>query len=125
MNKVILIGRLTKDVDNNGKVSRFTVAVNRFKKEDGADFIDCVAFGKTGDTIAQYLNKGSQIALEGRLNLDKYTNKHGETRYTTRVLVDRFEFVGGKAEPTAEPVADIVNDVLEDGLELDYGDTPF
>ena len=62
MNKVILLGRLTKDpvVGNNN--CKFTVAVNRFK--EGADFINCVAFGKTADTIAQYLTKGNPIVLE-------------------------------------------------------------
>ena len=73
MNKIILIGRLTKDPDlrfaagSGTAVTRFTVAVNRQMKRDEADFINCIAFGKTGETIAQYLTKGRQIAINGNI----------------------------------------------------------
>lgn len=100
MNKVILIGRLTKDPElryapgTGTGVSRFTVAVNRRKKEDGADFINCVAFGKTAETISQYLTKGRQIAITGSIRTGSYDANDGTKRYTTDVAVDGFEFIG-------------------------------
>lgn len=104
MNKVILIGRLTKDVDlsftagSGMAVGRFTLAVNRMKKGE-SDFPNCVSFGKTAETIAQYFFKGSKIAIEGHIQTGSYDAKDGTKRYTTDVIVDRFEFVGqGKQE---------------------------
>ena len=100
MNKVILIGRLTKNPDlrfaqGSGKaVTRFTLAVNRPMKRDEADFIGCIAFGKTGETIAQYLTKGKQLAITGNIRTGSY-DKDGETRYTTEIIVDTFEFING------------------------------
>ncbi|MGL4108340.1 single-stranded DNA-binding protein [Clostridium sp. LP20] len=99
MNKVILIGRLTKDPElrfaagSGTGVTRFTVAVTRPFKKDETDFINCVAFGKTAETIAQYLTKGRQIALTGNIRTGSY-DKDGEKRYTTDVNVESFEFVG-------------------------------
>lgn len=104
INKVILIGNLTKDVDlsfaaNSGMaVGRFTLAVNRMKKGE-SDFPNCISFGKTAETIAQYFFKGSKIAIEGHIQTGSYAAKDGTKRYTTDVIVDRFEFVGqGKQE---------------------------
>ncbi|WP_338627717.1 single-stranded DNA-binding protein [Clostridium baratii] len=101
MNKVILIGRLTKDPElrfaagsGNG-VCKFTIAVNRQFKKNEADFINCVAFGKQAETIAQYMLKGSQIALTGHIQTGSYDAQDGTKRYTTDVLVESFEFVGG------------------------------
>lgn len=101
MNRVILCGRLVKDVDvrytERGMcVASFTVACNRPAKKDHpseADFIPCKAFGKTAETIGNYLAKGSRILLEGRINTGSYTAKDGTKKYTTDVLLDRFEFV--------------------------------
>lgn len=104
MNKVILIGRLTKDPElrfaagTGTGVSRFTVAVNRRKKEDGADFINCVAFGKTAETISQYLTKGRQIALIGHIQNGSYDAQDGTKRYTTDVIVETFEFIGNSGQ---------------------------
>ncbi|MGL5616355.1 MAG: single-stranded DNA-binding protein [Sarcina sp.] len=101
MNKVILIGRLTKDPDlrfaagSGTAVTRFTVAVNRQMKRDEADFINCIAFGKTGETIAQYLTKGRQIAINGNIRTGSYEAKDGTKRYTTEVVVETFEFISG------------------------------
>ena len=103
MNKVILIGRLTRDPElkfapNTGNaVVRFTLAVNRRKQKDKdqeADFINCVAFGKTAETIAQYLLKGNQIALEGNIRTGSYDANDGTKRYTTDVFIERFNFIG-------------------------------
>lgn len=99
MNKVVLIGNLTKDVDlsfaagSGIAVGRFTVAVARMKKGE-SDFPNCISFGKTAETIAQYFFKGSKIAIEGHIQTGSYDAKDGTKRYTTDVIVDRFEFVG-------------------------------
>lgn len=124
MNKVVLIGRLTKDPElkfapNTGTaIARFTVAASRRKKDDGADFISCVAFGKTGETICQYLVKGNPIALTGHMQTGSYDAKDGTKRYTTDVIVETFEFIGsGQAKSDNSDVDDIepVDDI----------DTPF
>ena len=101
MNKVILIGRLTRDPElkfiagSGNAVTRFSIAVTRQFKRDEADFINCVAFGKTAETIAQYLTKGSQIAITGNIRTGSYDAQDGSKRYTTDVVVENFEFVGG------------------------------
>ena len=108
MNKVILIGRLTKDPElryaagSGTAVCRFTVAINRQFKKDETDFINCVAFGKTGETITQYLTKGRQIAITGSIRTDSYDAKDGTKRYTTDVIVETFEFVESKKKETNE-----------------------
>ncbi|MBD7913105.1 MULTISPECIES: single-stranded DNA-binding protein [Clostridium] len=100
MNKVVLIGRLTKDPElrfaagSGTAVSRFTVAVNRQFKKDETDFINCVAFGKTAETISQYLTKGRQIAVTGSIRTGSYDAQDGSKRYTTDVAVESFEFIG-------------------------------
>lgn len=100
MNKVVLIGRLTKDPElkfaaGTGKgVCRFTLAVNRAYKKDEADFINCVAFGKTAETIAQYITKGRELAISGSIRNGSYDAQDGTKRYTTDVIVDSFNFIG-------------------------------
>lgn len=99
MNKVILIGRLTKDADERSNstttVTRFTVAVDRSYKKEGeptADFISCVAFGKTAEFISKYFSKGSKIVIEGEWRTGSYTNKDGQKVYTNDCVVNRVEF---------------------------------
>lgn len=110
MNKVILIGRLTKDVDfrkgDNDKVSaRFNLAVNRrFKNANGdneADFPSCVAFGKTAEFINNYFKKGSAIAITGRIQTGTY-EKEGTKVYTTDVVIDEAGFVESKGNGNAD-----------------------
>ncbi|MGL5085645.1 MAG: single-stranded DNA-binding protein [Clostridium sp.] len=102
MNKVMLIGRLTRDPElnfaaNSGTaIGKFSIAVNRAFKKDETDFINCVAFGKTGEIIAQYLTKGSPIAITGSIQTGSYEGKDGIKRYTTDVIVESFDFIGGK-----------------------------
>lgn len=100
MNKVILIGRLTNDPElrenENSKMAKFTVAVNRLK--EGADFINCIAWNKTAELISKYFNKGSQIALEGRINTGSY-EKDGKKVYTTDIIVENITFIGSKDTP--------------------------
>ncbi|MCR5595275.1 MAG: single-stranded DNA-binding protein [Lachnospiraceae bacterium] len=105
MNRVILMGRLTRDPDvrysqGEGTISnaRYTLAVDRnvARNNDSdqptADFISCVAFGRTAEFVEKYLKKGTKIAVEGRIQTGSYTNKEGQRIYTTDVVVDRHEF---------------------------------
>lgn len=106
MNKVILIGRLTKDPevryttgDNPMCVARYTLAVDRKYKKDGdnnADFIGCVAMGKNGEFAEKYLWKGTKICIEGHIQTGSYTNKDGNKVYTTDIMVDGQEFCESK-----------------------------
>ena len=109
MNLVILTGRLTKEPELKYSASgtaycRFTLAVNRMKKEDGADFISCTAFGKTAELIGEYVKKGHQLGIQGRLQQDTY-EKDGEKISKTGVTVDKIEFLeSNKTESTtSEP----------------------
>lgn len=103
MNKVILVGRLTKDVDTRNAsetvVARFTLAVDRRFRKDGeqtADFIGIVAFGKTAEFVEKYFKKGMKVAIEGRLQTGSYTNKDGVKIYTTDVIAEAVEFAESK-----------------------------
>ena len=107
MNKVILIGRLTKDPDirysqgaNTTCVARYTLAVDRKFKQEGqptADFINCIAFGKLGEFAEKYLRQGIKIAVVGRIQTGSYTNKDGQKVYTTDVVVEEQEFCESKS----------------------------
>lgn len=116
MNKVILIGRLTKDPDirytqgqNSMAVARYTLAVDRNRKQDNsqnADFISCISFKKAAEFAEKYLHQGTKIAVTGRLQTGSYTNKDGQKIYTTDVIVDEQEFCERKSEnvqPGPEP----------------------
>ena len=109
MNKVILMGRLTRDPEvrysQNSEspmaVARFSLAVDRRvnrNNADGqtADFINCVAFGKNGEFAEKYLRKGTKIAMTGRIQTGSYTNKDGAKVYTTEVVVEEQEFAESK-----------------------------
>lgn len=99
MNKVLLIGRLTRDPEcrysaESMCIARYTLAVDRRSKEEqSADFISCVAFGKVGEFVEKYLRQGTKIAIEGHIQTGSYTNKNGVKIYTTDVIVDGHEFV--------------------------------
>ena len=100
MNKVILMGRLTKDAETrytpSGKaICSFCLAIDRRGKDAGADFINCVAWEKTAETISKYCGKGRQILVEGRLQSRSY-EKDGQKRYITEVIVSHMEFCGNK-----------------------------
>lgn len=114
MNKVILIGRLTRDPevrytttgDNQMAIGRFSLAVDRRKtksnEEPGADFISCVTFGKNGEFAEKYLRKGTKIAITGHIQTGSYTNKDGAKVYTTDVIVDEMEFAESKNGSSAD-----------------------
>lgn len=109
MNKVVLMGRLSRDPETryagDTAIARFNIAVDRrYKKEGGqtADFPNCVAFGKTAEFVNKYFKKGMKIALEGRLQTGHYTDKDGKEVYTTDVIAEAVEFAESKqtAQPT-------------------------
>ncbi len=126
MNKVVLIGRLTKDPEvkytQSGKaVARFILAVDRrFSKEQErqADFISCIAWDKLAETIGNYLSKGKKISVEGRIQTGSYEAQDGSRRYTTDIIVNEIEFLEPKQQSeqaTGEQFAGqpgIVDDIL-------------
>lgn len=110
MNKVILMGRLTRDAEirySQGEtasaVARFTIAVDRRVRRDGAngdqtaDFISCVAFARTAEFLEKFGRKGTKFVLEGRIQTGSYTNKDGQRVYTTDVVVENVEFAESKS----------------------------
>lgn len=120
MNKVILMGRLTRDPEvryggeSQTAVARYTLAVDRRFKREGeptADFINCVAFGKSGEFAEKYLRKGIKMLVEGRIRTDSYVNKEGTRVYTTDVVVESQEFAesknssGGSTDSTSTSAA--------------------
>ena len=109
MNRVILMGRLTKDPDvrysqggeGSMAVARYTLAVDRRRArnnndEQSADFISCVAFGRSGEFAEKYLHQGTKIVVTGRIQTGSYTNKDGQKVYTTDVVVEEQEFAESK-----------------------------
>ncbi len=110
MNKVILMGRLTRDPEvrysqgaSQTAVARFSIAVDRRFKRDGepdADFFNCTAFGKQAEFIERYLRKGVKVVVCGRIQNDNYTNKDGQMVYSVRVMVDEIEFAESKNAQT-------------------------
>ena len=107
MNKVILMGRLTRDPEvrysageNALAIARYTLAVDRRFRRDGeanADFINCVSFGRTAEFAEKYFRQGLKIAVTGRIQTGSYTNREGQKVYTTEVVVEDQEFAESKA----------------------------
>ena len=119
MNSVALIGRLTKDPElkysQSGKaLCRFTLAVQREFNKDEADFINCLAWDKRAEAIAEYLRKGRRMAVQGRIQTGSYQNNNGDTVYTTDIIVDKFEFVDSARSDTSKNVRS------EEDLEDDF-----
>lgn len=135
MNKVILMGRLTRDPEirysqgQNGEqmaIARFALAVDRRAKKDGeqnADFINCGLFGKTAEFAEKYLRQGTKIAVEGRWQTGSYTNNNGQKVYTNDCVVEQMEFAESKKtadqnqQTTQQRPDDFVS--IPDGIELD------
>lgn len=127
MNKVILLGRLTRDPEvrysqDNKAIARFSIAVDRRYKSEGgpaADFPSCIAFGKTAEFIEKYFFKGMKISLEGRLQTGSYTNNNGVKVYTTEVVAEAVEFAESKRQQNE------TND--DDFMQVDFNeqDLPF
>lgn len=136
MNKVILMGRLTRDPEvryTQGAqplaIARYTLAVDRRGSKQGeqsADFINCVAFGKNGEFAEKYLHQGTKIVVTGRIQTGSYTNRDGQKVYTTDVVVEEQEFAESKknTQPAPEPAPaggyegfmDIPDNVEDEGL---------
>ncbi|HNZ82618.1 MAG: single-stranded DNA-binding protein [Sedimentibacter sp.] len=152
MNNVVLIGRLTKDPDlrfipsTGMAVAKFTLAVDRGiygeKKQEAinqgkptADFINITVFGKSAEVCANYLSKGRQCAIQGRIQTGSYTTQTGEKRYTTDVIADKVEFVGAKDQSSApqgnavQPDSSFFNDFPDEDNDIfepvDDEDIPF
>ncbi len=132
MNKVIMMGRLTRDPEvryggaSNIAIARYSIAVDRRFKRDGdpdADFFTCVSFGKQGEFVEKYLRKGTKVVIEGELRNNNYTNKEGQKVYSVEINVNSVEFAesknasGNSAAPT--PVGDTGNGFMsiDDGIE--------
>ena len=107
MNKVILMGRLTRDPevrysqgDSQMAIARFSLAVDRRFKRQGdtvtADFFNCTAFGKQGEFVETYLKQGTKIVVTGRIQNDNYTNKEGQKVYSVQIIVEEIEFAESK-----------------------------
>lgn len=126
MNNVSLVGRLAREPEirrtSEGlAIATFTVAVNRARKDDGADFISCKAFRGTAETLERFFHKGKEIALTGRISTGSY-EKDGRTIYTTDVIADRIFFIGSKDSTTAKAESQPSNDFT--GFEA-MDDLPF
>ena len=131
MNKVILMGRLTRDPEirysNNIAIGRYALAVERRHQQEGAektaDFINIVAFGKAAEFAEKYLKQGTKVLVTGRLQTGSYTNKNGQKVYTTDVIAEDQEFCEKKADGTAQsnegPTDGFMNFPDGDGIEDD------
>ena len=132
MNKIILMGRLTRDPEmrsgNGNTVARYTLAVDRRFKRDGdpdADFFNCTVFGKGAEFAEKFLRQGTKIAITGRIQSDNYTNKDGQKVYSWQVIVDEQEFAEGKkAAEENKPAANDDGFVAVPDAE-DLEDLPF
>lgn len=112
MNKVIQIGRSTKDIElkqttAGTSVAEFRIAVKRpYKNANGeneSDFFDCVAYSKLAETISRYVNRGDMIGIEGRLQTRNYTNREGNKVYVTEIIVENCEFLQTKKQEEPTP----------------------
>ena len=141
MNKVVLIGRLTRDPElrytsSNIPSATFSLAVNRpFQNQNGvreADFINIVMWRKQAETAKKYLTKGSLISREGRIQTRNYDGADGKKVYVTEVVADNFEFLETKGQKSNAPMPDVSNDIeytdapstnVSDEPYIDFGDT--
>lgn len=134
MNKVILTGRLTAKPELNYTqsqmaVTKFTIAVDRFSRDKGADFIRITVFGKQAENVCRYMDKGRMIAVEGSLQTGSYKGRDGKTVYTQDVIANHTEFLGGNSEPREQTASDLeqrATDLLMGGeFQSAMDDIPF
>ena len=133
MNKVLLVGRLTRDpevrtMSTGNPVANFSIAVNRnFKNKDGnveADFINIVVYGRQVESISKYVFKGSQVGIEGRMQTRTYDAQDGTKRYVTEVIADNVEFLGSKGSSDNSSVnayVDTTSSVFMDAPSAEEG----
>ena len=134
MNNVCLIGRVTKDIQerrtqNGTPVVSFTLAVDRRKKEDGADFIPCIAWDKSAETIARYVHKGDLFGVTGYIQTRSY-EKDGRRNYVTEVVTTGFKFLECKREmssdvPSVQNKSNPYEGWGNTGFDIDQSDLPF
>lgn len=132
MNKWIGIGRLVADPElkqaqSGSSVAKYRLAVDRQRSKDGqkeADFINCVAFGKSADFAAGYFKKGTKIAVEGRIQTGSYTKDDGTTVYTTDIIIERQEFCESKSASGGQSASDS-EDQNNNFEEVESDDLPF
>lgn len=112
MNSIVLLGRMTKDAEvrytSTGKVvASFSLAVDRpYTGTDGkreADFINCTIWGKSAETLGNYVHKGQRLLVEGRLQIRSYDAKDGSKRWVTEVIVNHAEFIERKEQTSQQP----------------------
>ncbi len=131
LNKIILIGRLTRDVElrhtqQGIAVANFTLAVNRKYNRDETDFINIVVWRAHAENCAKYIGKGSLVAVEGRLEIRKYQDKEGNNRYATEVVADDVRFLSTKSERSPQDNKSQAQDDWSDlGTEYTTDDVPF
>lgn len=134
MNKVILTGRLTAKPELNYTqsqmaVTKFTIAVDRFSKDKGADFIRITVFGKQAENVCRYMDKGRMIAVEGSIQTGSYKDRDGKTVYTTDIIANHTEFLGGNSEPREQTARQIEADASVllgvDSFQSAIDDIPF
>lgn len=129
MNKTVLVGRLVKDPElkftpgNGTAVCTFTLAVDRRKRDDGADFIPIVVWGKIAENTANYTAKGSLVSVSGRIQTRSYDAKDGTKRYVTEVVAEEVQFLDKKG--TAAPSNTPSNQSDDEMTPVDDGDIPF
>lgn len=130
MNNINLIGRLTKDPElrfaaNGGTaICKFTLAVNRAFKKGEVDFINCVAFGKTAETISKFMSKGRMLGVNGSLQIGSYDAQDGTKKYTADVILNGFTFVDSNGNNSANSTQNN-SDLDADITPVDDGDMPF
>ena len=135
INRVVLVGRITKDpilrkTPNGTSVVSFTIACNRRIKQEGqpdADFINCVAWNKTADFMAQYVRKGALLGLEGRIQTRSYDDKDGKRVYVTEVVADSVQALGSKkaAESGGNEATLQNNECADYEPDIETDDLPF
>ena len=135
MNRVSLVGRLTRKPElrytqSNLAYARFTIAVNRLRREDGsqdADFINCVAWNKQAENLAKYMDKGNLISVDGRIQTGTYDKSDGSKGYTTDVYAQSIQFLETKRDSRPEPVypGQVTSQDIEVQQDIysDFGDT--
>ena len=134
INSCVIVGRLTKDVEerrtqNGTAVVSFTLAVDRRKKEDGADFIPCIAWDKAAETIARYVHKGDLFGVTGYIQTRSY-EKDGRRNYATEVVTTGFQFLERKREmssdsPSGQYKSDSYDDLGNTGYDINESELPF
>lgn len=130
MNNVSLIGNVTRDLElkqvGQTQNTRFTLVVKRRFKRDESDFINCIAWGKQAETLCQYVKKGQKLAIIGNIRTGSY-EREGTTVYTTDIVVESFEFLGGgkQSDSTSAPNTNNKQNSLDDLEPVDDGDMPF